>query len=79
MKIYLLKIWVYDPSSLDLNECYCSAYKAKDLAKREMVKHNFEIAIENGDVDGDEGYDNWEMIDYECYKYEIEEMEVIED
>jgi hypothetical protein len=44
-----------------------------------MVKHNFEIAIENGDVDENEGYDNWEMIDYDSTSYEIEELEVIED
>ena len=51
MKIYLLKIWHYDPSSFD----------------------------DNGDVDGHEGYDGWEMIDYDNYSYEIEELEVIED
>lgn len=79
MKIYLLKIWNYDPSSFDLNNVTCLAFKSKDLAEREMVKHNFEIAIDNGDVDENEGYDNWEMIDYESYSYEIEELEVIED
>lgn len=79
MKIYLLKIWNYDPSSFDLNNVTCSAYKSKDLAEREMVKHNFEKAIDNGDVDGFEGYDGWEMIDYDSCSYEIEELEVFED
>ena len=78
MKVYLLKIWSYDPSSFELNNLECSVYSSKDLAEREMVKHNFNIAIENGDVDGFEGYDGWEMIDYESYSYEIEELEVIE-
>jgi len=79
MKIYLLKIWQYDPSSFDLNNVTCLAFKSRDLAEREMVKHNFEIAIENGDVDENEGYDNWEMIDYDSTSYEIEELEIIED
>ena len=78
MKICLLKIWSYDPSSFDVNNVNCSVYSSKDLAEREMVKHNFEIAFENGDVDEFEGYDGWEMIDYENYSYEIEELEVIE-
>ena len=79
MKIYLLKIWHYDPSSFDVNNVTCLACKSKDLAEGEMVKHNFEIAIDNGDVDGFEGYDGWEMIDYDNYSYEIEELEIIED
>ena len=79
MKIYLLKIYHYDPSSFVMVGVACSAFKSKDLAEREMVRHNFGVAIDNGDVDGHEGYDGWEMIDYDNYSYEIEELEVIED
>ena len=75
MKIYLLKIWVYDPSSLELDNCICSAYKTKELAEQEMLKHNFQTAYDNYDAETFEGF---EMIDYENYKYEIEEIEVIE-
>ena len=79
MKIYLLKIWNYDPSSFDLNNVECSVYKSKDLAEGEMVKHNYQIAFENDDVpEGVEGYDGWGMIDYDNYGYEIEELEIVE-
>jgi hypothetical protein len=80
MKIYLLKIWQYDSSSFDLNNVKYIACKSKDLAEREMVKHNFDLAIDNGLVDEDhEGFDGWEMISFNNYSYEIEELEVIED
>ncbi len=80
MKVYLLKIWVYDPSSFDLNNVECSVYKSKDLAEREMVKHNFDLAIENGLVDEEhKGFDGWEIIKFDNYSYEIEELEVIEE
>jgi hypothetical protein len=74
MKIYLLKIWVLDPSSFDVNECECSAYKTKELTEQGMLKHNFQIAYDNCDAETFEGF---EMMDYECYRYEIEELEVI--
>jgi hypothetical protein len=77
MKIYLLKIWVFDPSSFDVNECYCSAYKTKELAEQEMLKHNFQVAYDNCDVEWCD-WKGFEMMDYECYKYEIEELEVVE-
>jgi len=80
MKIYLLKIGEYDLSSFDLVDIKCIACTSKDLAEREMVKHNFDLAIDNGLVDEDhEGFDGWKMIDFENYSYEIEKIEVIED
>ena len=77
MKIYLLKIWNYDPSSFDLNKFECSVYKYKDLAEGEIKKHNYQITFENDDVPaGVEGQDGWGMIDYANYGYEIEELEI---
>jgi hypothetical protein len=38
-----------------------------------MLKHNFQIAYDNCDAETFEGF---EMMDYECYRYEIEELEV---
>ena len=80
MKIYLLKIGEYDLSSFDLVDVKCIACTSKDLAERERLKHNFDLAIDNGLVDEEyEGFDGWKMIDFENYSYEIEELEVIED
>jgi hypothetical protein len=80
MKIYLLKIYKYDPSSLDLVDVKCIACTSKDLAKRERLKHNFDLAIDNELVDEDhEGFDGWKMINFENYSYEIEKLEVVED
>ncbi len=74
MKIYLLKIWVLDSSSLEVNDCVCSAHKTKESAEHEMLKHNFQIAFDNNDASAFHGF---EMIQYDSYQYGIEELEVI--
>jgi len=80
MKIYLLKIYVYDVSSHDLIDVKVIPCLSPELANREMIKHNFDISIENELVpENHDGYDGWEIIDFEDTGYEIEEIDVIEE
>lgn len=86
MKIYLLKIYNYD--SLSSESFYLTYLKSVDtipcmneeFAKREMIKHNFDMAFEKGWVPEDHnGYDGWEMIDFDNTSYVIEEVDMIEE
>ena len=80
MKIYLLKIYVYDVSSYNLINVKVIPCLSPELANREMIKHNFDISIENELVpENYDGYDGWEIIDFEDTGYEIEEVDVIEE
>jgi len=68
-EIFVLKLYVLDPSSYDINDVHVTVFSNLENAKAHLKKLMYDIYVEN---EGDEvSIEDWELELYDNYEYEI--------
>jgi hypothetical protein len=68
-EIFILKLYILDSSSYDINDVKVTVFNNLENAKAYLKKLMYEIYVEN---EGDEvSIEDWEFALYDNYEYEI--------
>jgi hypothetical protein len=68
-EIFVLKLYVLDSSSYDINDVHVTVFSSLENAKAHLKKLMYDIYVEN---EGDEvSIEDWELKLYDNYEYEI--------